>query len=53
LNISFDNLHMANHYIDNDVMIRDEICETPLEWGKKKRKFYEKYPCKTELIRVK
>lgn len=53
LNISFDNLRTANQYIDHDVMIRDEICETPLEWGKKKRRFYEKYPCKTNLIRVK
>ena len=53
LNISFDNQHMANQYIDDDIMRRDEICETPLEWGKKKRRFYEKYPCKTNLIRVK
>ena len=28
-------------------------CETPLEWNKKKQRFYEKYPCKTNLIRVK
>lgn len=53
MNISFDSLHMANQYIDDDVMIRDEICETPLKWGKKKRRFYEAYPCKTNLIRVK
>ena len=44
---------MANQYIDYNVMIRDKICETPLHWGKKKRRFYEKYPCKTNLIRVK
>lgn len=53
LNISFDNLHMANQYIDDNVKIGDKICETPLEWGKKKRRFYEAYPCKTNLIRVK
>lgn len=53
LNISFDNLHMANQYIDDNMMVRDEICETPLHWGKKKRRFYEAYPCKTNLIRVK
>ena len=53
LNISFDNLHMANQYIDGGMIIRDEICETPLEWTKKKRRFYEKHPCKTNLIRVK
>ena len=53
LNMCFDNLHMANQYIDDDAMRRDEICETPLEWSKKERRFYEKYPCKTNLIRVK
>lgn len=53
LNISFDSLHMANTYIDNNEMLQDEICETPLEWGKKERRYYEKYPCKTNLIRVK
>lgn len=53
LNISFDNLHMANSYIDYSVMLGDEICETPLEWSKKKQRFYEKYPCKTNCIRVK
>ena len=53
LNICFGNLHMANKYIDDNEMLKDEICETPLEWGKKKQRFYEKYPCKTNLIRVK
>lgn len=53
LNINFDNLHMANSYIDDSVMLRDKICETPLEWSKKKQRFYEKYPCKTNLMRVK
>lgn len=53
LNISFANLHSANEYLTNEVKFRDEICETPLEWNKKKQRFYEKYPCKTNLIRVK
>ena len=54
LNISFDNLHLANQYFDFDLASpRDEICETTLEWSKKNRRFYEKYPCKTNLIRVK
>lgn len=52
LNISFNDLHRANSYID-DMAIEDEICETPLEWNKKKREFYENYPCKTNVIRVK
>lgn len=53
LNMCFDNLHMANQYLNNDVNHRDEICETPLEWSEKNLCFYEKYPCKTSLIRVK
>ena len=53
LNISFANLHFANKYLPNEVKLRDEICETPLEWNKKKQRFYEKYPSKTNLIGVK
>ena len=52
LNISFEDLNLANQYFDL-ARPRDEICETPLEWSKKKQRFYEKYPCKTNLIRVK
>lgn len=52
LNISFNDLHMANSYIDG-MTNEDEICETLLEWDEKKQRFYEKYPCKTNLIRVK
>ena len=52
LNISFENLNLANQYFDL-AGPRDEICEIPLEWSKKNRRFYEKYPCKTNLIRVK
>ena len=52
LNISFNNLHLTNQYL-NEVKFKNEICETPLEWYKKKQRFYEKYPCKTNLIRVK
>jgi len=51
LNISFNELYMANSYIDD--MTDNEICETPLEWDEKKQEFYVKYPCKTSLIRVK
>lgn len=51
LNISFDNLHMANQYLD-EVEFQDEICETPLEWSKKQERFYEKNHCGTKLIRV-
>lgn len=52
LNISFGNLHMANQYLD-EVKYKHRLCETPLKWSKKKEKFYEEYPCKTKLIRVK
>lgn len=52
LNISFHNLYLANKYID-EVKFRDKICETPLEWDKNKKIFYEKYPYKRNLIRVK
>ena len=52
LNISFNNLYLANQYL-NEVKFKNEICETPLEWYKKKQRFYEKYLCKTNLIRVK
>lgn len=52
LNISFHNLYLANQYL-NEVKFKNEIYETPLEWYKKKNKFYEIYPCKTNLIRVK
>ena len=52
LNISFSSLLYANQYL-NEVKFKDEICETPLEWYKEKHKFYERYPCKTNLIRVK
>lgn len=51
LNISFDSLHMANKYLD-EIGYRDEICETPLKWSEKKQRFYEEYPCKTNLIKV-
>ena len=55
LNISFKNRHSANNYLYEveSRKFRDEICETPLEWNKKRLKFCEKYPCKTDLIRVK
>lgn len=52
LNISFDSLFYANQYL-NEVKCKNEICETPLEWHKEQHEFYEKYPCKTNLIRVK
>ena len=52
LNISFNSLLYANQYL-NEVKFKNEICETPLKWYKKKNKFYETYPCKTSLIRVK
>lgn len=49
LNISFHNLDLANQYLD-EVKLRDEICETPLEW---RGRFCEIYPCETNFIRVK
>lgn len=52
LNIIFTDLKIANGYIE-DMTIKDELCETPLEWSKKNKRFYEKYPCKTNVIRVK
>ena len=51
LNISFQNLDLANQYFD-EVKSRDEICETPLEWSRKEQRFYEIYPRKTNLIKV-
>ena len=54
LNITFDELHMANQYIElKEVERKDDICETPLIWNEKKSEFVEKYPCKTNLIKVK
>lgn len=52
LNISFDNLHMANQYL-SVAKYRDEICETPLKWSKNKQRFHRKSPSKTYLIKVK
>ena len=52
LNINFINLFYANKYLDQ-IIFKNEICETPLEWNKKKQRFYEKYPCKTNFIKVK
>lgn len=57
LNLCFDELEMANQYLrdelngynDNE---DNEICETPLIWNKKEQKYVEKYPCKTNLIKV-
>lgn len=59
LNITFKELFMANQYIKAnryniiEVKIKDDICETPLIWNEKKGEFVEKYPCKTNLIKVK
>jgi hypothetical protein len=39
-----------NGYNDNE---DNEICETPLIWDKKQQKYVEKYPCNTNLIKVK
>lgn len=56
LNITFDELHMANQYLElikKGVEKDDDICETPLIWNEKKGEFIEKYPSKTNLIKVK
>lgn len=56
LNITFDELYMANQYlglIKTGAESNDEICETPLIWNEKKGEFIEKYPCTTNLIKVK
>lgn len=53
LNITFNELHMANQYLElKEVERKDDICETPLIWNEKKSEFVEKYPCKTNLIKV-
>ena len=53
LNITFDELHMANQYLElKEVERKDDMCETPLIWNEKKSKFVEKYPCKSNLIKV-
>lgn len=57
LNIIFNKLYMANQYIkahqyNIEVKIKDDMCETPLIWNEKKGEFVEKYPCKTNLIKV-
>lgn len=53
LNITFDELHMANQYLQiNKEVEKDDICETPLIWNEKKGEFVEKYPCETNLIKV-
>jgi hypothetical protein len=51
LNITFNELYMANQYLE-EIEIEHDICETPLIWNEKKCKFVEKYPCKTNLIKV-
>lgn len=45
---------MANQYLDEikNNCGDDEICETPLKWSKKKKRFYEEYPCEITLIKV-
>ena len=54
LNITFDELHMANQYLELIKEIRkDGICETPLIWNEKKGEFVEIYPCETNVIKVK
>lgn len=55
LNISFAELFMANQYINMVIPTKekDDLCETPLVWNEKKNEFVEKYPCKTNLIKVK
>lgn len=54
LNIIFDELHMANQYLEliKEVERKDDICETPLIWNEKKQEFCEVYPCQTNLIKV-
>lgn len=54
LNITFDELSMANQYLEiiKEVERKDDIYETPLIWNEKKSEFVEKYPCKTNLIKV-
>lgn len=52
LNISFSNLNLANQYLD-EVKVRNEICENPLEWNEKEQRFIKTYPCKANFIRVK
>lgn len=53
LNITFNELHMANQYLElKEVERKSNICETPLIWNEKKGEFVEIYPCKTNLIKV-
>ena len=56
LNITFDELSMANQYLEfikKGFERKGDICETPLIWHEKRGEFVEKYPCKTNLIKVK
>lgn len=53
-NVSFDDIKMANQFVrDIEDNKQDEICESPLEWSKKNKRFYLKYPLKTKLIKIK
>lgn len=54
LNITFRKLHMANQYLEfiTKVKRKDYMCETPLIWDENKGEFVEKYPCKTNMIKV-
>lgn len=55
LNIVFDELCMANQYLKYNIFAKQkgDLCETPLIWNEKKGEFVEKYPCETNLIKVK
>lgn len=53
-NVSFNDIIMANQFVEDiEYNKQNKIWESPLEWSKKKKRFYLKYPLRTKLIKIK
>ena len=53
-NVSFHDIKMANQFVrDIEYHKQKKICESPLKWSKKNKRFYLEYPLSTKLIKFK
>lgn len=51
-NVSFNDLKMSNQFLsDIEYNKQNKICESPLKWSKKNKRFYLEYPLSTQLIK--
>ena len=52
LKVFFTELLKANDFIEDEEALNDTICSTVLERNSKTKHFYNKFPCKTKLIKI-